>query len=157
MLGFQIMRRKIVKRVIKRNTSYTKYKEEARAVILSRLDYFNQDEKFKFNRVAIRDQKRCWGSCSSKGNLNFSYKLLFLPPCLRDYVVVHELCHLDILNHSEAFWQKMHLEFPLYADSAARLRSIEKSIGTSVKALQLYAATHDCEYCRSAKTAKLLG
>ena len=55
-------------------------------------------------RVTVRDQKSRWGSCSSKHNLNFNWKLIMAPPQALDYVVVHELCHLKIFNHSPRFW-----------------------------------------------------
>ncbi len=88
----------------KRRSSVTKHyllhKEMARAVVLERLHYFNQFYGLEWKRVAIRNQRRCWGSCTELGNLNFSYKILFLPPELRDYIIVHELCHLRELNHS---------------------------------------------------------
>ena len=58
----------------------------------------------EYRRVSIKDQKTCWGSCSRKGNLNFNYKLLFLPEHLQDYVIVHELAHLVELSHSRRFW-----------------------------------------------------
>ena len=90
---FKIIRqKKVVRR--KPAASYLLHKEQARQDIKARLEHFNQFYNFTYNRVAIKDQRRCWGSCSSKGNLNFSYKLIFLPDCLRDYVVLHELCHL---------------------------------------------------------------
>ena len=55
-------------------------------------------------RVAVRDQKTRWGSCSGKGNLNFNWKLIMAPPQALDYVVIHELCHLLEFNHSPRFW-----------------------------------------------------
>ncbi len=83
---------------------YIKNKEKARVLITERLKYFNQYYNLKYNRISIRDTKTRWGSCSSNANLNFSYKLLFLPNDVSDYIIVHELCHLKEMNHSRDFW-----------------------------------------------------
>ena len=64
------------------------------------------------NRIAVRNQKTRWGSCSSKGNLNFNWRLLMAPAEALDYVVVHELCHLAYLNHSKQFWQMVTALLP---------------------------------------------
>lgn len=133
-----------------KNTQYLTHKEAARALMHDRLHYFNQFYQVTYNRVAIKDQRRCWGSCSSKGNLNFSYKLLFLPPCLRDYVILHELCHLRVLNHSIHFWNEMALVMPDYEMRAQMLRTIERTHGTSLRALKKVSENHDCVHCSSA-------
>lgn len=114
---------------------YRQHKEQARTIITDRVLHWNQFYKFQYNRIAIRNQRRRWGSCSSLGNLNFNYKLIFLPPHLVDYVVVHELCHLQELNHSRSFWTLVEYTVPDYMQRKAQLRHIETSFGTSVKAL----------------------
>ena len=147
-LGWKKVRRRIVRKTKRVNRSYQLYKEPARSLLYQRLDYFNQYYAQVYNRVAIRDQRRCWGSCSSKGNLNFSYKLLFLPPCLRDYIVVHELCHLRVLNHSADFWMVVAEVMPDYAERAQTLRALEQTKGTALATLQKLehnAAT--CSFC----------
>jgi len=65
-------------------------------------------------RIAIRDQKSRWGSCSSKNNLNFNWKLIMAPPQVLDYVVIHELCHMREFNHSPRFWQLVYAQMPDY-------------------------------------------
>lgn len=65
-------------------------------------------------RVAIREQKTRWGSCSGKGNLNFNWKLIMAPPQVLDYVVIHELCHLREFNHSPRFWALVEGQMPEY-------------------------------------------
>lgn len=107
-----------VRRRHKRRTSVTQHylthKEAARSLVLARLTHFNQHYGYTWNRVAIRNQRRCWGSCTSLKNLNFSYKLLFLPPELVDYIIVHELCHLAELNHGSHFWALVAEQIPDY-------------------------------------------
>lgn len=161
-LGWKVVRRTLVQPKRRVNRSYQLHKETARALISERLIHFNEFYQLTYHRVSIRDQKRCWGSCSSKGNLNFSYKLLFLPPCLRDYIIVHELAHLRVLNHSTTFWNVVGEILPDHTDRALALRTIEKTVGTALATLQKMAAQHkDCVLCerdadRNLHTAKIL-
>ncbi len=80
------------------------YRKKAEEVIRDRLDHFNAHYGFRFHRVAFRDQKSRWGSCSRAGNLNFNWRLIMAPIEVIDYVVVHELCHLGQMNHGSRFW-----------------------------------------------------
>lgn len=122
---------RLIRRRKRRRSSVTKhyvaFKEEARTCILQKLQYWNQFYGYTYNRVAIRNTKRCWGSCTSLKNLNFSYKLLFLPPHLQDYIIVHELCHLQELNHGQKFWDLVAIHIPDHAYRRAQLRSIERT------------------------------
>jgi len=83
---------------------YKKYKEHARALAHARVAHFNSFYNFTVGRISIRNTRTRWGSCSKKGNLNFNYKILFLPQHMTDYIIVHELCHLKEFNHSQNFW-----------------------------------------------------
>ena len=67
-----------------------------------------------YHKVAIRGQKTRWGSCSAKGNINLNYALLLLPPEQVRYLLIHELCHTQQLNHSPAFWRLVERHCPDY-------------------------------------------
>ena len=64
------------------------------------------------NKISIKNQSSRWGSCSHKRNLNFNLKLIFCPLEMIDYVIVHEICHLKEMNHSQKFWNLVEKEFP---------------------------------------------
>ena len=97
-------------------------KKRARRVFLARTAYFAPLVGVKPGRIAIRSQRTKWGSCSAKGNLNFNCLLLLAPAEVLDYVVVHELCHLLELNHSQRFWAEVKRVLPNWAASRKWLR-----------------------------------
>lgn len=90
------------------------YRCMAGAHIQSRIDFFRPQLDVSPQRVTIKNQKTRWGSCSSKGNLNFNWRAIITPPKVIDYIVVHELCHLVHLNHSQDFWKLVAATLPDY-------------------------------------------
>jgi hypothetical protein len=107
---------------VARRGDYKKYKDEAKVLVEAQLKHFNQFYNFKYNKITIRNQKTRWGSCSRRGNLNFSYKIIHLPEDIRDYIVVHELCHLGEFNHSRNFWNLVGKTVPNYLELRRGLR-----------------------------------
>jgi predicted metal-dependent hydrolase len=103
---------------------YLELKEKARVLVNERLEYWNKHYKFKYDRVSIRNQRSRWGSCSSKGNLNFNFRIVTLPIHLVDYIIVHELCHLRQFNHSQKFWDLVGETLPEYEKLMLELRKI---------------------------------
>lgn len=93
---------------------YLKHKELARVIAEQKLRYFNAHYGFSWKRVSIRNQKTRWGSCSKNGNLNFSYRIVYLGEKMCDYIIVHELCHLQEFNHSKNFWALVARAVPEY-------------------------------------------
>ncbi|NBS67881.1 M48 family peptidase [bacterium] len=75
------------------------------------------------NSRAVPTGRTRWGSCSKRGNLNFNYRILFLPPHLADYLIVHELCHLKEFNHSPRFWALVAQGCPNYHACKKELRA----------------------------------
>ena len=69
---------------------------------------------FRYQKIRVKNQKTRWGSCSSMGNINLNLRLMMAPEAAIDYVIVHELCHLRILNHSPAFWSLVETCLPDY-------------------------------------------
>lgn len=89
---------------------------------ISRVLYFSEIMEVSVGKITIRNQKTRWGSCSSKGNLNFNYQLYYLPDELLDYVVVHELSHRRHMNHSREFWMEVERYCPEYRTLRNTLR-----------------------------------
>jgi predicted metal-dependent hydrolase len=112
---------------------YLRVREETRALVHARLAHFNTVYGFTLRKVFIKNHKSRWGSCSAKGNLNFNYKLVFLPPEVADYIIVHELCHLGEFNHSPKFWALVLRALPDYKARRALLRRIERGRGVLVR------------------------
>lgn len=96
--------------------------KQARILITQRVEYYAPIVGVSYNRIAIKDAKTRWGSCSRDGNLNFSFRLVLKPLELLDYVVVHELCHRIHMNHSKEFWQEVERILPDYKDRRKRLK-----------------------------------
>ena len=88
--------------------------EKCREGVDERLGHYAPLISDDYGSVTIRDQKTRWGSCSSKRNLNFNYKLVMAPPECFDYVVIHELCHLIEFSHSKRFWKLVEEQQPDY-------------------------------------------
>lgn len=101
---------------------YLKNKEKARELVFKIISEINKDGKFVFNRVAIKNNKTRWGSCSRKRNLNFNYQIISLPEQSARYLVVHELCHLKEMNHSRRFWNLVEEYVPDYRRLSKELR-----------------------------------
>ena len=101
------------------------HKESARKLILERLEHFNIQYGFSWKAVRIGRQKSRWGSCSRRGTLSFNYHLLFLPSEIRDYVVVHELCHLKEFNHSKNFWNEVARTIPEWKNLRKELKKYQ--------------------------------
>ena len=100
----------------------TWYKNQARNEIIKMIQKYRPYIGEKIGTIRIKSQKSRWGSCSELGNLNFNWHLILLPESLMEYVVVHELCHLRYLNHSEDFWNCVKQILPDYKERETELK-----------------------------------
>ena len=89
----------------------------------ARLDELARQHGFRVAGVSIRNQRTRWGSCSRSGRISLNWRLLRLPPDIRDYVLLHELAHLRHLNHSTRFWRELARLCPHHAEARRWLRS----------------------------------
>ena len=96
--------------------------KQVKGIIPERAAYFAPLVGVSYGRITIRNQRTRWGSCSSKGNLNFNCLLALAPPEVLDYVVVHELCHRKEMNHSPRFWAEVERILPDYQKSLKWLK-----------------------------------
>lgn len=98
------------------------YRKEAAEVLCEKAAEFAGYLSVSFKELHIKDQKSRWGSCSSRGSLNFNWRILMAPEPVCDYVVIHELCHLRHMNHSADFWQLVAAFCPDYKQYRKWLR-----------------------------------
>lgn len=105
-----------------RNLLESWYRRQAKVYFPQRVTALNQAIGFSYGKITIKDQKTRWGSCSGKGNLNFNWRLMLAPLQVVDSVIIHELCHLKELNHSEAFWQLVRQYDPVVDESEQWLK-----------------------------------
>lgn len=104
--------------------SYKENKRKTEEFAKERLAYYNKFYGLNYNRVLAKNHRHRWGSCSIKRNINFNYRILFLPLELADYIIVHELCHLQEMNHSKRFWALVEKMFPDYKERVRELRKV---------------------------------
>ncbi|MBW8000442.1 MAG: M48 family metallopeptidase [Planctomycetes bacterium] len=95
--------------------------KEAQINLFHQLDYFSKKHNFSYNRAGFRCQKTRWGSCSGKNDISLNVNIAFLPEELQDYVLLHELVHTKVKNHSRNFWA----ELDKYTDNRAKELSKE--------------------------------
>jgi len=98
------------------------YRRRAKSYIPDRVSYLAGELGLSYRSVKINGAKKRWGSCSSAGNLNFTWRLMMAPEDMVDYVIVHELCHLQEPNHSRAFWEIVGAAVPDYREKRRWLR-----------------------------------
>ncbi len=104
------------------------YRMQAKNILEKRTVYYADKLKVEPKRIVIKDQKTRWGSCSSKGNINYNYRIIMAPINIIDYLVVHELCHLIELNHSDRFWALVAGILPDYKESLTWLKHYGNSL-----------------------------
>lgn len=107
---------------------YLRYRDGALTLVQKKVRHFSDQLGYRYNKINIKNQKTCWGSCSRKANLNFNYKIIFLPERIQNYIIMHELCHLKEFNHSKRFWKLVANSFPDYQEIKSELRKHSMSL-----------------------------
>ena len=116
------LKKKGVFRALSREQLEKWYRREAAAVFEEKAEEFAKRLHVSFQDIRIKDQKSRWGSCSSKRNMNFNWRLLMAPEPVCDYGILHELCHLIHMNHSADFWNLVESICPDYRQYKKWLR-----------------------------------
>jgi predicted metal-dependent hydrolase len=98
------------------------YRRAARAETAPRLDAATARAGSRYAGLTIRGQRTRWASCSSEGKMSFNWRLLLAPPEILDYVVEHEVCHLEVMDHSPRFWALLASRVPDWRTHATWLR-----------------------------------
>lgn len=103
---------------------FLKNKIATRKLVKTKLDKWGKKLEFEYSDFKVKQLKSRWGSCSSRKELSFNYKILFLPEIMQDYIIVHELCHIKEMNHSKKFWALIEKALPNYLTIKEKIRRI---------------------------------
>lgn len=98
------------------------YKNQAMLVFSERTAWFAKRYGFKYKKINITSARTRWGSCSSRGSISFTWRLIMAPLSVIDYVIIHELVHTVERNHAHSFWEKVAAIMPDYKDKKAWLK-----------------------------------
>jgi predicted metal-dependent hydrolase len=101
---------------------------KTRAYLIPQLRSVSEKTHLRFKRVFVRRQRTRWASCSRHKTISLNAKLLFLPPRLVEYVMIHELCHIAVMNHSKDFWGLVQRHCPGFRERDAQLREMWKVV-----------------------------
>ena len=113
---------KIISHKKKKTIIFSWLKKEASKYLLYRLNFFSKKYLIKFKSLEVKNFKARWGSCNTNLDIQLNWKLIMLPSRIIDYVVIHELCHIKVPNHSKSFWSHVSLMDPLYKEKSKWLK-----------------------------------
>jgi hypothetical protein len=105
-----------------KRTVVTWYRKQAARRLRERVEVYASRAGLLLPPVLVREQEKRWGSCNSKGELRFNWRVMMAPLSLVDYVVAHEVCHLVVRDHSTRFWKLLRTILPDFEERRARLR-----------------------------------
>jgi predicted metal-dependent hydrolase len=98
------------------------YRRAARGEVAARLDVACAESGLRYTKLTIRAQRTRWASCSRSGAMSFNWRLMLAPDAVLQYVVWHEVCHLEVMDHSPRFWALLASRWPQYREHSAWLR-----------------------------------
>ena len=100
------------------------YREQAKEVLGGRIFHYSRIIGLGPQRIAVRSQKRIWGNCDTRTQtINLNWQIILTPLSVIDYIVVHELCHLKVPNHSQRFWREVKNILPQYKESVTVVKT----------------------------------
>jgi predicted metal-dependent hydrolase len=102
------------------------YRKRAKHILSGRVEYLSNMTGIRYKSVKITDARKRWGSCGPKDTLNFTWRLVMAPLCVADYVVIHELVHVEFRNHSKHFWTRVEALMPEYKKCRKWLKDNQK-------------------------------
>ena len=117
-----VVRRRRARRKLQETAEVAELRRQAKAYLPGRLAELAAEHGFSYNQVRIKHNASNWGSCSAKKNINLNLNLMRLPEELRDYVMLHELCHLKYMNHGKEFHALMESVCPNHKTLRTKLR-----------------------------------